>query len=821
MKISYNWLKRYADIDLAPEELSRLLTNCGLEVESWEEFETVKGGLKGVVIGKVMECTKHPNADKLSLTKVDAGTGRLLSIVCGAPNVAAGQVVPVALVGTMIHMGDKSFEIKEAKIRGEFSEGMICAEDELGLGSGHEGIMVLDDRKARIGMPASEYFGITSDIVFEIGLTPNRTDATSHIGVARDIIAVLNNRQDEKKYTLKWPDISAFSIDNHDLEIPVVVEDPAACPRYSGVTVSGIKVGPSPAWLKNLLSSAGIRPINNVVDITNFVLMEVGQPLHAFDAKFIEGKKVVVRKARKGEKFITLDEIERELSPEDLMICNVSKGMCIGGVFGGLTSGVTESTTDIFLESAHFNPASIRKTSRFHGLQTDASFRFERGSDPNITPWALKRAAILIRQLAGGGISSDLVDVYPEPVGNKVVTITYKNVNRLIGKSIAPEIVRSILGDLGIQVVKEQTDGLVVSVPAFKVDVTREADIIEEILRIYGYDNVEMPENLRVSLSFAQRPDPEKVRNLISDMLTSKGFTEVMNNSLTKSRYAADVPGFDPEKNVRILNPLSSDLDVMRQSLLFGGMETIIYNINRKTSDLKIFEYGRLYRYEAQADTSKNALKSYREHEHLAIWITGERHFESWNTHDGKADFYDLKAGVESILARLGFDLLRLERNAIEGGIFASGLSYGSREKVFVEFGLLDRKVLKVWDIRQEVYFADFRWENILHALASHSVSYSEVPKFPEVRRDLALVLDKNIPFAELEKTAYETERKLLKKVNLFDVYEGDKIPEGKKSYAISFILLDEEKTMTDTVIEKTMEKLLRAFGERFSASIR
>jgi phenylalanyl-tRNA synthetase beta chain len=821
MKISYNWLKRYTDVDLAPEEVARLLTTCGLEVESWEEFETVKGGLKGVIIGKVLECTRHPNADKLSLTKVDAGTGRLLSIVCGAPNVAAGQVVPVALVGTMIHMGDKSFEIKEAKIRGEFSEGMICAEDELGLGIGHEGIMVLEDPKARIGMPASEYFRITSDIVFEIGLTPNRTDATSHIGVARDLVAVLNNRQDEKKYTLKWPDVSHFNVDNQDLDIPVVVEDPDACPRYSGVTVSGIKVGPSPAWLKNLLSAAGIRPINNVVDITNFVLMEVGQPLHAFDAKFIEGKKVVVRKARKGEKFTTLDEVERELTPEDLMICNVNHGMCIGGVFGGLTSGVTEGTTDIFLESAHFHPATIRKTSRYHGLQTDASFRFERGSDPNITLWALKRAAILVKQLAGGAISSEIKDVYPEPVGNKVVTITFKNVNRLIGKVIPPETVRSILADLGIQVVKEQPDGLVLSIPAFKVDVTREADVIEEILRIYGYDNVEMPENLRVSLSFAQRPDPEKVRNMVADLLISKGFTEIMNNSLTRSRYASNVPGFDTGKNVRILNPLSSDLDVMRQSLLFGGMETIIYNINRKTSDLEIFEFGRSYAYDAQADTSKNALRAYREHDHLALWITGERHAESWNTHDGKVDFFDLKAAVDAILVRLGFDLLKLERTALEGGIYASGLSYGTREKVYVEFGQLDRKVLKVWDIRQEVYYADILWENILRALAGHEVSYREVPKFPEVRRDLALVLDREIPFADIEKTAYETERRLLKRVNLFDVYEGDKIPEGKKSYAISFILLDEEKTLTDTVIEKTMEKLLKVFGEKFGAVIR
>ncbi len=820
MKISYNWLKRYADLDLAPEELSVLLTNCGLEVESWEDFETVKGGLKGVVIGKVVECTRHPNADKLSLTKVDVGGERLLSIVCGAPNVDEGQVVPVATVGTTLYMDDKGFEIKEAKIRGEFSEGMICAEDELGLGSGHEGIMVLDE-KARIGMEASEYFGITSDVVFEIGLTPNRTDATSHIGVARDIIAVLNNHQDEKRYELKWPDVEAFAIDNHDLEIPVEVEDTDACPRYSGVTLSGIKVGPSPEWLKNLLLAAGIRPINNVVDITNFVLMEVGQPLHAFDAKYIEGRKVVVRKARKGEKFVTLDEVERELTTGDLMICNVKDGMCIGGVFGGLTSGVTESTTGIFLESAYFDPATIRKTARYHGLQTDASFRFERGSDPNITIWALKRAALLIQKLAGGKVSSDIKDVYPEPIGSKLVTVSFGNIDRLIGKKLDRELIRNILTDLGMQIVKEQEDGLVLSVPPFKVDVTREADVIEEILRIYGYDNIELPSSLRSSVSFALKPDNEKLRNMVADMLTSKGFTEVMNNSLTRSRYTEQLPGFDPEENVKILNPLSSDLDVLRQSLLFGGMESIIYNINRKRNDLKVFEFGRLYRYDKQADITKSALKKYKEHEHLAIWLTGRKQTESWNTGDGAVDFYELKALVDAIFHRLGFDLLKLNTGTLNGGIYTSGLSYGTREKMFVEFGEIDRKVLKIWDIKQAVFFADIRWENVLKALSSHEVSYSGVPKFPEVRRDLALVVDKNISFAELESMAYETERRLLRAVNLFDVYEGDKIPQGKKSYAISFILRDDEKTLTDKLIEKTMERLLKAYGDKFGAVIR
>jgi phenylalanyl-tRNA synthetase beta chain len=820
MKISYNWLKRYVDVDLAPEEMARLLTNSGLEVESWDNFETVKGGLKGVVIGKVVECTKHPNADKLSLTKVDVGKTRQLAIVCGAPNVARGQVVPVATVGTLLYMDDKSFEIKETKIRGEFSEGMICAEDELGLGTSHEGIMVLNP-DAKIGMEASEYFGITSDVVFEIGLTPNRTDATSHIGVARDVIAVLNNSMEETKYKLEWPVVDAFKVDDHKLDIPVEVVDTDACPRYTGVTLTGLKVGPSPDWLRNLLLAAGIRPINNIVDITNFVLMEVGQPLHAFDAKYIEGNKVVVRKAKKGEKFITLDEVERELAPEDLMICNEINGMCIGGVFGGLNSGVTESTTEIFLESAHFNPASIRKTSRLHGLQTDASFRFERGSDPNNTVWALKRAALLIKELAGGKVSSEIYDVYPEPIGNKLVTVSYQHIDRLIGKILDRNLINNILSDLEIQVVKEQKEGLVVSVPAYRVDVTREVDVIEEILRIYGYDNVELPGDLRSSISFALKPDTERLRNLISDLLTSGGFTEIMNNSLTRSKYSSEVPGFNPEKNVSILNPLSNDLDVMRQSLFFGGMESIIYNINRKIADLRIFEFGRMYRYDAKADTSRDELKPYKEYEHLALWMTGRKYPESWHTPDSTVGFYDMKSFVEIILNRLGFEVLKLELNTLDEGFFSNGLKYGSRDRTYVEFGQIDKKALKVWDIKQDVFYADFRWDNMLHALAGHAVKYSGVPKFPEVRRDLALVLDKDISFAELEQLAYKTERKLLRKVNLFDVYEGDKIPQGKKSYAISFILRDDEKTLTDKVIEKTMGKIQKGIENEFGASIR
>ncbi len=819
MKISYNWLKRYVDLDIPPEELAKVLTNCGLEVENLEKFETVRGGLKGVVIGKVMECTRHPNADKLSLTKVDIGIDRLLSVVCGAPNVAVGQVVPVATVGTILHQDDKSFEIREAKIRGEFSEGMICAQDELGLGSSHEGIMVLDPA-AKIGMPAKDYFNVAEDFIFEIGLTPNRTDATSHIGVARDIVAVLNQRGDDN-YQLNWPPVKEFKVDNHDLEIPVIVEDPDLCPRYSGVTITGVKIGESPAWMKNLLSAAGIRPINIIVDITNFVLMEIGQPLHAFDAAMITGKKVIARRARKGEKFITLDEVERELATDDLMICNTTEGMCIGGVFGGAKSGVTSKTTRIFLESAHFDPKSIRRTSRFHSLQTDASFRFERGSDPNITVWALKRAAMLIRELAGGNISSEIIDVYPQPIGNKMVSITYTNVNRLIGIAINPQDIRKILVDLGMQLLNESPDGLVLSVPTFKVDVTREADVIEEILRIYGYDNIPMPASLRSSLSYSFKPDPEKLRNIISDLLTGKGFSEIMNNSLVSSGYTENNAQFPADNNVKMLNPLSSDLGVMRQTILFGGLETIAWNQNRKINDLRIYEFGRVYTYHGNWDSKGDPLRPYREQERLAIFMTGRRQPENWRTRDEKLDFFDIKSAVHDVLKRLGFPLHLLESTAITSELITGGLQYAYQQKVLVEFGTISRKYLKQFDVRQEVGFADFDWDYLVGLMAKHSVSYLEIPKFPEVRRDLALLVDHSVTFGDLEKLAYHTEKHLLKAVNLFDVYEGENITPGKKSYALSFVLLDEERTLTDQMIEKTMQKLLKAFEVKFNATIR
>lgn len=820
MKISYNWLKRYADFDLQPEEISWLLTNCGLEVESFESSGPVKGGLKGVFIGKVVECARHPNADKLSLTKVDIGTGRLLSVVCGASNVAAGQKVPVATVGTIIYNGDKSFEIKEVKIRGEFSEGMICAEDELGLGYSHEGIMVLDP-DAAIGMPAAKYFNLSEDTIFEIGLTPNRTDATSHTGVARDLIAVLNQRDKEKKFMMNWPSVDQFSVDNHSLNIPVIIEDIEQCPRYSGVTISGVKIGDSPAWLKNLLSAAGFRPINNIVDVTNFVMMELGQPLHAFDAVKIKGGKVIVRKARQDEPFITLDGVERKLTREDLMICNTEDGMCIAGVFGGAVSGVTDSTTNIFLESAHFNPRSIRKTSRYHGLQTDSSFRFERGSDPNITVYALKRAALLIRELAGGKISSEIIDSYPVPVEPAKISVKWKHINRLIGKEIDHDIIKSILFDLGIKIEQESAEALSLIIPTFKTDIIREADVIEEILRIYGYDFIEMPGQLRSSLSFSNKPDPEKIRNLISDMISSRGFNEIMNNSLTRARYAEESSWLDAGNSVKLLNPLSNDFNVMRQTLLFGGLETIAYNQNRKTSDLKLYEFGRTYKIHPEKKNANQSLAQYDEHERLGIWITGKREPESWRTNDSKADFFDLKASVHAILVRLGFNVMRIGKSHFMDDLFEEGTAYTYRQITLVKFGQLKKKELKRFDLKQDVLYADFDWEKIIGLLIENKVTYNEVAKFPEVRRDLALVLDMSVNYEDLEQAAYQAEKHILRGVSLFDVYQGEKIGPGKKSYAISFLLGDDEKTLTDQIIDKTMGKILRAFQDKFHAYIR
>jgi len=813
MKISYNWLKDYVKTDLPPEELGKLLTGCGLEVESIEKFETVKGGLEGIVVGQVMSKEKHPDADRLNLTTVDVGTGTLLNIVCGAANVEAGQKVVVATIGAKLYpSAGEPFEIKKSKIRGAASEGMICAEDEIGLGTSHAGIMVLD-ADAKPGTPAKDYFKIEEDYTFEIGLTPNRADAASHVGVARDLVAVLNAMHQDSETTLDLPNVSNFQVVNTRSVIEVKVEDTAACPRYSGISISNIKVTDSPDWLKNRLKSIGVRPINNIVDITNYVLHELGQPLHAFDAAKIKGNKITVKKLADKTKFKTLDEAERELSPEDLMICNAEDGMCIAGVFGGIESGVTESTTEIFLESAYFNSTSIRRSAKRHGLKTDASFRFERGTDPNITVYALKRAALLIKEIAGGEISSEIIDIYPEKIENFKVPFSFEKCDDLIGKHIDLEIIKKIILSLGIEIEHEGHDALLLSVPPFKVDVQREQDVIEEVLRIYGYNNIEIPSELNSSLSFSEKPDQEKIREAVAGLLSNNGFSEIMCLSLTKEEYSTRLKSINPEQNVKMLNPLSSDLGVLRQSMLFSGLETIEYNQNRKNADLRLYEFGKTYM------VIKGESTKYIETKHLSVFITGRKQEESWNAKNDTVNFYTLKGIVKGILDRLGIEV-KMGESSFDA--FSQGLSFSWNKKTIVEFGALTKSILKSMDIKQEVFYADFNWDVVIAAMKQNKTAlYTEVPKFPEVRRDLALLIDKAVKFEQLEQLAYQSERGLLKSVNLFDVYEGDKLPSGKKSYALSFILRDDNATLTDKQIEKIMEKLIKTYKEKAGAEIR
>ncbi len=819
MKISYNWLKKYVAVEMPPQETGKLLTACGLEVESIEKFESVKGGLKGVVIGEVKTKVKHHDADKISLTTVDIGANKLLHIVCGAPNVEIGQKVVVATIGTIIYKGDEHFEIKKSKIRGELSEGMICAEDELGLGDSHAGIMVLET-SAKIGTLASEFFKIEEDYVFEIGLTPNRADATSHIGVARDLATIINTSNLGRKVSLIKPSVDAFKKDNDKLSIKIEVEDSNACPRYSGVTISGVSVKESPDWLKNHLKSVGLRPINNIVDITNFVLLETGQPMHAFDADQIKGNKVIVKKLPKGSKFTTLDDIERELSADDLIICNAEGGMCIAGVFGGIKSGVTNNTSNLFLESAYFDPIHVRKTSKLHGLKTDASFRFERGANPDITIYALKRTALLIKEIAGGEISSDIIDIYPKAFAKFKVDILYANIDRLIGKSIERNIIKEILKNLEIDIVSENAEGLKLEVPPFKVDVQREVDVIEEILRIYGYNNIEIPMEIRSSLSFTKKPDKEKIINIVSNYLSDNGFVEIMSNSLTKSDYSINNNYFNPEKNVKILNPLSKDLDVMRQTLLFSGLEAILYNQNRKSSDLKLYEFGKSYHYETTINNENDKLARYSEIQHFSMFLTGKKNQESWYMKNDPIDFYYLKSYVYNIVKRICKDFNQITLKLTKPSFITEGLTYFYNKLQIVEFGILDKSILKQFDIKQDIYYADFLWDNLLK-IAEGSIMYQEVPKFPEVRRDLALLVDKNILFSQIEEIAIQTEKKLLQKVGLFDIYEGNKIDNNKKSYAVSFILQDEGKTLTDKEIEKIMARFIKTFQEKLGATIR
>jgi phenylalanyl-tRNA synthetase beta chain len=818
MKISYNWVKDYLKIDMEPSRVAEILTEIGLEIEGMEEWVSVKGGLEGVVIGEVLTCRKHPDADKLTVTTVDVGGPQPLQIVCGAPNVAAGQKVPVATVGTTVFKGNDSLEIKRSKIRGELSEGMICAEDELGLGDDHEGIMVLSS-DAKTGTPASSYFGITNDIVFEIGLTPNRIDSGSHYGVARDLAAYLNLNEGIREKAL-LPDVAGFKPDNNNNSYEVIIENTEACPRYSGITISGLRVGESPQWLRNKLRAVGLNPINNVVDITNFVQHEIGQPLHAFDADKIDGKQVIIKNLPEKTRFITLDAVERELSAKDLMICNSNEGMCIAGVFGGIRSGVTETTKNIFLESAYFNPVSIRKTSKRHGLKTDASFRFERGADPEITTWALKRAAMLIKEIAGGQISSDIVDIYPVALKRAVIEVDYKNINRLIGKSIELPLIREILSLLDIVIMEENGDKLILEIPPRRVDVKKEADVIEEILRIYGYNNIEVSNHVNSTITYSEKPDKEKIVNIVSDMLAANGFAEIMCNSLNPASWYEQNEDFDKEHLVYLANPLSSDLNAMRQSLLYGGLSSVKWNINRQNQDLKLFEFGHCYFYNNQGDAHPTP-DHYSEREHLDLFITGNTGRESWNSKTNPTDFFHIKSYVEIVFARLGFKPENLIIKESDRRYFAESVVYIYNNKVVAEAGRITGKYLSQFDIGQDVYYGNIEWDLLLKLVKNNVVSYHELPKYPSVRRDLALLIDRGVRFSQIREIALRTEKNILKDISLFDVYESDSLGKNNKSYAVSFTLRDDLRTLTDKNIDKVMKNLINAFGKELNAQIR
>ena len=821
MKISYNWLKEYVNVSLAPVEVARILTDCGLEVEAIEEYESVKGGLKGIVIGHVLSVQRHPNADKLTCCKVDVGEGKVLDIVCGAPNVAAGQRVPVATIGSIIYKGDESFAIKAGKLRGEPSDGMICAEDELGLGDSHAGIMVLDEN-ATIGSSAADYFGVESDTLLEVAITPNRADATSHIGVARDLVAAINNREKQhESVSLSLPSVAHFNVDNNSLPITVKIENPEACPRYSGITISGLQVKESPAWLRDRLKAIGLRPINNIVDITNFVLMETGQPLHAFDAAHVSGNQVIVKKMPSGTKFVTLDEVERSLSVDDLMICNAAEPMCIAGVFGGAKSGVSDSTTSIFLESAYFDGTHVRKTSKLHGLKTDASFRFERGADPNITIYALKRAAMLMKEIAGGTISSEIVDVYPSPVENFRIEVSYKRINTLIGQQIEKDTVKNILTSLAIEILSESEDGLQLSIPPFKVDVTREADVVEEILRIYGYNNIDLNDSLHSSLSYSRKPDPEKLQQKLADYLSNNGFNEILTNSLTSSAYYEKSEVFSFEECVKILNPLSSELGVMRQTLLYSGLESISYNLNRRMADLKFYEFGNVYNYVTAQSASNDVTRKYAERKKLSIYVTGSQQGESWYMPSSKTNYHFLKSLVFAALRKTGINLQKLIPASIDNLMFSEGEAFSINTKPLLSIGRLNAGILKQFDVKQDVFYAEVDWSTLLREVKPDSVKFSEISRYPEVRRDLALLLDKSVKFSDIEALANRNGKGILRAVNLFDVYEGEKIETGKKSYAVSFTMQDDQKTLTDNDIEKLMKRLIEVFEKELGAVIR
>lgn len=816
MKISYNWLKTYLDIAIEPEKLAEILTNIGLEVGNIEIFESVKGGLEGLVIGKVETCEKHTNSDHLNKTTVNIGGTYCLPIVCGASNVAAGQKVVVATVGTTLYSGEESFVIKKSKIRGEVSEGMICAEDEIGLGNSHEGIMVLPD-EVPAGTLAKDYFQIESDVVFEIDLTPNRIDAASHIGVARDIVAYLKQTQD---IDYQLCNIEGYKKDNDDLVINITLENQEACLRYAGVTLTEVKVTESPKWLQNKLNAIGLKPINNVVDITNFVLHELGQPLHAFDAAKIKGNRVIVKTLASGTPFVTLDGEERKLDEKDLMICNAQEGMCIAGVFGGLASGVSESTTSIFLESACFNPVFVRKTARRHTLNTDASFRYERGTDPNIVIYALKRAALLIKELAGAKISADIIDIYPNLVKPFEVELNFLQVKRLIGAELSKQQIKNILQGLEIKIVKENEEALHLQVPPYRVDVNREADVIEEILRIYGYNNINVTEMVNSTLAYQSKPDKNKLQNSLAEQLIGQGFNEIMNNSLTQLNYGLLQDEFKVETAVKILNPLSNELNAMRQTLLFGMLETIIHNIHHKNGNLKLFEFGNCYFYNNELE-AENPLKKYKQEEKLALAVSGNESSESWTKPTKEISFFYLKAQVENILERIGISLDKMQIEVSRNTIFSDVLNFYFNRKIVASLGTINQRLLQKFDIKQAVYFAELNWDNLQKIAAKSKVTFTELTKYPKVRRDLSLLIDDTIHFNKIREIAFETEKKLLKEVSLFDVYEGKKLGENKKSYAISFILQDNDKTLKDKQIDKIMTQIMERLKKELKVEIR
>lgn len=823
MKISYSWLKDYVQTNWSAEEVADKLTFSGLEVEGLDKTETVPGGLEGVVVGEVIKCENHPNSDHLHITEVNIGEDEPLQIVCGAPNVAKGQKVPVATIGTVLYFTDPPLKIKKGKLRGEVSQGMICAEDELCIGTSHDGIMVLDEN-AKVGTPLKEYLNITDEYVLDIGLTANRSDGMGHIGVARDIVALqsLENYRNGKKEFEKViiPDVSSFKVDNNNLPIDIKIEDPKACLRYAGVSITGVKVGESPKWLKERLMSIGLKPINNIVDISNFVLFETGHPLHTFDADKIKGNKVIIKKLPKGSKLVTLDDVERELTGEDLIICNESEGMVIAGVLGGTESGISNDTVNVFIESAVFDPTTIRKTAKRFNLQTDASFRYERGVNPEMTIYALKRAALLIKEIAGGEISSEIVDVYPNKIERKQITVSFDRLNKLIGKVIEPEMVLFILQSMDMDIVEQNDEEFVVAVPGDKYDVTREADIIEEVLRIYGYNNVEDSDIHIFRIDKDRGTDTQKLKDKISNFLTSNGFNEIMNNSLTSNKLTKLVPSFDEANNVKVINSLSKELDVLRRDLIFGGLQTISYNINRKNKDLKLYEFGKIYSANSDTTDSDNVRKRFTEETHLSILLTGTYNNESWYTKSEKVTFFDLKSIVLRLLIDAGLDFSKKTEDVVED-IFGQTLIIKLNRKEVAKLSVIPANMLKHFDINQDVYYADILWENVTTLAKNKKVEFTPVPKFPEVRRDLALLVDKSVTFEDIVALTKQRGGSLIQEINLFDVYEGKNLEKNKKSYAVSFILRDDNKTLTDDKIDKVMDNLIKQFTKNLGATLR